>query len=202
MVAPDQIMLIFIFALSWLQYKGDYGYKIFWCVGWLTINDKFQESLALARLFLYNGFTGLSSGFRMIFTAYNRGNIPDIDDYRVIKNRIDALSEYDVIIGLVADDRSAYAFERFLNTAMTDKCLIECIKYFDLGYQYVFKTKKACESIKIVNQEIIHGEEYNDVSHCKRIRIGKSQEIVTELEKKYRRDGLFMDELLEKYRGR
>lgn len=101
---------------------------------------------------------------------------------------------------LNTDDREAYAFGRFLDGAMTDKCLIECIRYFDLGFQYVFKTKKACNYIEIKKKEIIRGELYDEAAHNKRSRIGKSQEIVTRLEKEYRRTGLFFDELLEEYK--
>ena len=138
--------------------------------------------------------------FWMLFTAYNRGTIGTIDEYKKLKKRIDSLKQFDIICGLIADDRSAYAFGRFLDGTMTDKCLIECIKYFDLGLQYVFKTKKACDSIKIAEKEIINGSQYNEAAHQKRMRIGKAQDIVSDLEKKYRRTGVYFDELLEEYR--
>ena len=138
--------------------------------------------------------------FWMLFTSYNRGYIQDIEPYIRLKERINDLRSYDVICGLVADDRSAYAFGRFLDKAMTHICLKECIKFFDLGYQYVFRTTKACEHLTIINKEYIEGDRYLQIAHEKRIRIGRSQDVVSEIEVQFRREGMYLDELLEEYR--
>ena len=88
--------------------------------------------------------------FWMLFTAYNRGTIGNIDEYKKLKERIDSL--------------------------------------------------KQCDSIKVAEKEIINGSQYNEAAHQKRMRIGKAQDIVSDLEKKYRRTGVYFDELLEEYR--
>ena len=136
----------------------------------------------------------------MLYTAYNREYIQDIDSYPKLKQIIQELNSYDVICGLVADDRSAYAFARFLDKAATHTCLKECIKYFDLGNQYVFRTPTACSHLQIINEEYITGDRYIQIAHDRRIRIGRSQDIVSEIEVRFRRDGLYLDELLEEYR--
>ena len=136
----------------------------------------------------------------MLYTAYNRGYIPSLSNYDKLRAEIESIEVCDVVCGLIADDRSAYAFGRFLDGAMTDLCLIECMKYFELGLQYAFKTTKACNALEIVESEVIRGEAYTNASHEKRKRIGTSQEVVAGLEKQYRREGLFIDELLERYR--
>lgn len=136
----------------------------------------------------------------MLYTAYNRGALPENVDYKKLQEQVEGINDCDVIIGLVADDRSAYAFQRFLANAMTDECLIRCISHFNLGYQYVFKTERACKQIKIIEEKLIAGRDYDDASHNKRVRIGTSQEIVKKYETEYRRIGLLMEELLEEYR--
>ncbi|MCR5502286.1 MAG: DUF3990 domain-containing protein [Lachnospiraceae bacterium] len=138
--------------------------------------------------------------FWMLFTAYNRGYIEDIDSYSRLKKMIDDLMSFDVISGLVSDDRSAYAFGRFLDKATTNVCLKECIKFFNLGYQYVFRTVKACDHLEIMHEEQITGDRYFRIAHDRRVRIGRSQDIVSEIETKFRREGLYLDELLEEYR--
>ena len=136
----------------------------------------------------------------MLYTAYNRRYIPSLSDYDKLRAAIESIEACDVVCGLIADDRSAYAFGRFLDGAMTDLCLIECIRHFELGFQYAFKSLKACNALEIIETEEIKGEAYSSASHEKRKRIGTSQEIVADLEKQYRREGLYIDELLERYR--
>ncbi len=58
----------------------------------------------------------------------------------------------------------------------------------------------ACDCIEIISDDIIDGDRYRQIAHDRRVRIGQSQDIVAEIEVRYRREGLYLDELLEEYR--
>lgn len=133
-----------------------------------------------------------------LYTAYNRGLIHNIKKYKKLIEIAKTINKHDVVIGPIADDRSAYAFQRFTEGSMTDKCLIHCIKHFNLGEQYVFKRK--CNNIKIISHKILDGDNYNKIAHNKRVRVGTSVKIVEQYEKQFRRDGKYIDELLEAYK--
>ena len=137
--------------------------------------------------------------FWMLYTAYNRGYIDNIRQYNRLYQMIQQLNEYDVIKGLVEDDRSAYAFGRFLSNAITDECLMECLKYFDLGYQYVFKTEKACSHLGIAEIAEIQGDEYNKLSSNKSKRLNEAKNAVEEIEEKYEGVGKTFRRLIKEY---
>ena len=137
--------------------------------------------------------------FWALFTAANRKEF-DVSDYPKLKKRIDALRPYDILCGLIADDRSAYAFARFVSGAMTDACLMECLTHFKLGNQYAYKTQKACDQLYAINHKIFSKEEHKKIDHDRRVRIGTAQQVVDELEKQYRRKGRYFSEILEEYK--
>ena len=108
-----------------------------------------------------------------LYTAVNREYIKDIDEYPKLKKICEEINSYDIVIGLIADDRSAYVMNNFLNNSMTDICMYKCMKYFKLGYQIVFKTEKSCKHLSIIDKYIVSGEEYRNILHNNRVRIGK-----------------------------
>ena len=129
----------------------------------------------------------------------NRGII-DVSKYTKLQERVKELNTYDILIGLISDDRSQYAFNQYFDEAITDTCFIECLKYFQLGCQVVFKTQKACDKIKILEAHHNSALEVEEIEHAKRIRIGKAQDIVHELKIKYRDVGSRIYTVLERYK--
>lgn len=137
--------------------------------------------------------------FWYLYTAANRGII-DINKYPKLQDKVNGLNAYDIIIGLISDDRSQYAFNQYFDEAITDACLIECLKYFKLGCQVVFKTQKACDKIKVLAVHRNSGLDVKEIEHAKKIRIGTAQDIVHELKVKYRDVGNRVYNVLERYK--
>ena len=137
--------------------------------------------------------------FWALYTAANRGYF-DVTEYSKLKSKIDNLNNYDILIGLISDDRSAHVYNQFFNSAITDICMVECIKYYDLGKQFVFKTQKACDSIEIINKHSNTAEDVKRITHIKGVRLGKTVGIVEQLKVKYESTGLRLHAVLEKYR--
>ena len=133
-----------------------------------------------------------------LYTAYNRekNNFKDKTELIKIFNNINS---NDVVLGLIADDRSQYAFGRFILNAMTDKCLIACLKYFNLGCQYTFKTYEACNKIKILSKEKLNDLAVKRIIHDKNMRVGTSKDIVDKLEEEYAGKGKTFRQILKEY---
>ena len=79
-----------------------------------------------------------------LFIAYNRGLLEE--KYRNLCEKYRAYNEnYDVIIGIIADDKMTQALQRFFMGELCDAALIEAMQKVSLGKQYVAKTKEACD---------------------------------------------------------
>lgn len=77
-----------------------------------------------------------------LFIAYNRGLLEE--KYRNLCEKYRAYNEnYDVIIGIIADDKMTQALQRFFMGELCDAALIEAMQRVSLGKQYVAKTKEA-----------------------------------------------------------
>lgn len=134
-----------------------------------------------------------------LYVGVNRGRI-DITKYKKLQALIHKINSNDVIVGLIADDRMMYVYGLFVDGLITDAVLIESLKSVKLGSQYVFKTMEACSQIKIANSEILSEERKKELLHNKSKVIGNIQNVIEDLSKKYRRQGRFIDEILEEYK--
>lgn len=88
-----------------------------------------------------------------LFIAYNRGLLEE--KCRNLCEKYRAYNEnYDVIIGIIADDKMTQALQRFFMGELCDAALIEAMQKVSLGKQYVAKTKEACDKthIKILRE--------------------------------------------------
>ena len=117
---------------------------------------------------------------------------------QLAQDYIDKANKYDIIIGAIADDRMNDAVNEFSNYALTDKGFAACLTAIDFGYQVVAKTKCACEAINIVSSRDIFGKEADDIRKYTREKRQEAFGIVTEMKKKYQRDGNYLNEIIEK----
>lgn len=139
-------------------------------------------------------FTDISWAFTV---AYNRGKLERIKQKNLYRHYAKLLSNRDLIIGDIADDRMFYVLDSFFEGNITDKGLVECLSALHLGKQYVAVSSKACEKVRIIKEYALSELELmalKDIGERNRLTgIERANEIC----KKYRRDGKFFDELLE-----
>lgn len=88
-------------------------------------------------------------------------------DY-VIANRMgdtvpSKFSDYDVIIGKIADDRLFNAIEDYANGDLSKENAIKIIASMDYGLQIVLKTERAINQLKFIESKILHGFELANV---------------------------------------
>ena len=70
------------------------------------------------------------------------------------------LDGYDLVIGDIADDRMFLSFEMYSIGLMLEDTLTDCLKTIKLGKQYVCKTQKACDNLKILRKIKLKPKEF------------------------------------------
>lgn len=128
--------------------------------------------------------------------AYHRGYMDIIKGTEMYEKYAHFLDGYDMVIGYIANDRLYTELTRFFNGDITDVALMNCLVALDLGKQYVAKTQKGCDAFMIVAESDIHQMELLALREKSAIRRKESYAIASEIEKKYRREGKYFDEIL------
>lgn len=128
--------------------------------------------------------------------AYHRGYMDIIKGTEMYEKYAHLLDGYDMVIGYIANDRLYTELTRFFNGDITDVALMNCLVALDLGKQYVAKTQKGCDALMIVAESYIHQMELLALREKSAIRRKESYAIASEIEKKYRREGKYFDEIL------
>ena len=111
---------------------------------------------------------------------------------------IQKAKQYDFIIGAIADDRMKDAVRSYSEYTMTDKGFTACLSAIDYGFQIVAKTKTACRQISIVSEHEIYGQEAEGIRVYNQNKMNQARNIVRDMRIKYRNDGLYLDELINK----
>lgn len=134
-----------------------------------------------------------------LYVGINRGKI-DLMMYPKLLKFKQQLDAHDVLIGLIADDKIAQSYNRFMEGLVTDKVLIECLKSVKYGKQYVIKSQKACAALELMDSYKLTKEQRDNSLVWGRTQKEQMGRIMTSASKAYRREGKFIDELLEGFR--
>lgn len=137
-----------------------------------------------------------------LFVAYNRGKLDS--KYTKLCERYREYNErYDVIKGVIADDKMTQALMRFFSGDICDKALIEALQKVRLGNQYVFKNDEACSEkyMKIISQKPLTEKEKKMEMAVSKQREGILDGIFEQLKTKYRRVQYvrYFDEIIEEW---
>ena len=87
----------------------------------------------------------------VLFIAVNRGIITKDDNIKLYNYYKDLCEGYDIIVGPIADDSLTPSFYQYcnINSTLTIDDLVHVLTMVKLENQYVFKTNKAVENLKI-----------------------------------------------------
>lgn len=137
-----------------------------------------------------------------LFIAYNRGLLEE--KYRNLCEKYRAYNEnYDVIIGIIADDKMTQALQRFFMGELCDAALIEAMQKVSLRKQYVAKTKEACDKthIKILRESPLTHEEIKQAKAISQNRNLILDQLFRQLNTRYRRaqNVKYFDEIIEEW---
>ncbi len=130
--------------------------------------------------------------------AFNRGRMEKIKGSKLY-NKYEKISDAkDVIVGYIANDRMFYTIDNFFIGNITDAALINSLSALKLGKQYVAKTQKACNRIRIEKEISFSYLEKLFIKEVSEMNREKGISLANEICKKHRREGLYFDELLER----
>ncbi len=137
-----------------------------------------------------------------LFVAYNRGLLEE--KYSNLCKKYRAYNEnYDVIIGVIADDKMTQALQRFFTGELCDAALIEAMQKVSLGKQYVAKTKEACDKthIKILRERPLTNGEIKQAKAISQNRNQILDQLFGQLNTRYRRaqNVKYFDEIIEEW---
>lgn len=102
-----------------------------------------------------------------------------------------------MVIGYIANDRMFVVLDRFFNGEITDLALINSLSALKLGKQYVALTDKACNQIKIIDEQELTEDNRGKLKQDSEANRSKGIAMADEICRKYRRDGQFFDEILK-----
>ena len=109
------------------------------------------------------------------------------------------IDSHDVIVGLMADDKSLRVYNDFKRYNLTAAFLIEILKHADYGKQFVFKTDKALRNLTFVSSYRLT-KETREKSLNWGIRVRENMEhYLEDAKNKYLREGAVFSEVIENY---
>lgn len=133
----------------------------------------------------------------MLTIAYYRGLLGKHENHPKIKKLVEKTKTCDYIIAPIADNRMFQIINSFINDEITDEQCKHCLAATNLGNQYVFKTKKSINNIKIIEKLYISNaekEHYRNIS-IKNRNLGNDKVKLAKI--KYRGKGKYIDEILK-----
>lgn len=132
-----------------------------------------------------------------LFVAYHRGKMEAAKGTMLYDRIKNWGKDCDMIIGYIANDRMFVVLDRFFNGEITDLALIHSLSALKLGKQYVALTEKACGKIKILDEQKLSQEQRMRLKKESESNRKKGIALSEEMCKRYRREGLFFDEVVE-----
>lgn len=138
-----------------------------------------------------------------LFIAYNR-NPEWYSNYHRLREKYESYhSEYDAIVGIIANDKMFQLLERFYDGTLCDKALIDGLSRVKLGNQYVLKSSRACSDrhLKILTERQLTDWERKMSLAQSANNSHQMAGIIGELQRRYRRaDNIkFFDEIMEEW---
>ena len=138
-----------------------------------------------------------------LFIAYNR-QPEKLAEYDQLCKRYKAYNElYDMIVGVIADDKMTQVMQLFFNGQMCDKAFIEAMRYVKLGRQYVLKTYEAYSKwrFNVIKEYKLTDADKKLIISQNINRTNQLSTMINQIQTKYRRaqDVKFFDEIIEEW---
>ncbi len=136
-----------------------------------------------------------------LYIAYNRKKKIDFIKYPKLEEIMKQIESSDIIIGNIADDKIAFSYNNFIDGLTTSKVLTESLKLIKYGQQCVVKSSKYVKSEYLeLEEEIRLSDEEKEKAKQWGEKIKEKMDgELEEIQSTYRREGKFIDELLEEY---
>ena len=134
---------------------------------------------------------------RMIAIAYFRGWLNDYKNSPLIKTLINKLSDYDVIIAPIADNRMFDIIAEFVGNEITDEQCRHALAATNLGFQYVLKTDKTLKNIKLLKEMYVCQKEKEHCLDNRNALTNNGAQKVKIARIQYKNKGQYIEEILK-----
>lgn len=131
-----------------------------------------------------------------LLISYFRGYMKKEDGGLIFDKFSKMCDGYDVVVGYIADDRMYRVMKMFFEKTITDAALINSLSALDLGMQYVCKTKKACEHLKLIKKRELSSLELSFLRTKSEARRNDAVSKTDKIIESYRRVGNYYDEIV------
>lgn len=131
-----------------------------------------------------------------LFVVFNRGRLTKDLSPTLYNKFANYKSNIDVFKGYIANDRMFVVLDRFFDGDITDIALVESLSALKLGIQYVAITQKACDSIRVTNEQKLSSEQKDNLIIQSEANRKSGISLANEICKKYRREGKYFDEII------
>lgn len=133
----------------------------------------------------------------MLAIAYFRGWLNDYKDSPLIQRLIGKLSNYDVIIAPIADNRMFDIIAEFVGNEITDEQCKHALAATNLGFQYVLKTNKAVANIKFLKEMFVCQKEKSHYLYNRNTLTNNGSQKVKAARIQYKNKGRYIEEILK-----
>lgn len=133
-----------------------------------------------------------------MLVAYHRGRMENINGTSFYNKYRDMTAGKDLIIGNIANDRMFFVIDNFFVGNVTDTALVNSLSALQLGKQYVAISQKGCDAVRIESEISLSYLERLFIKNTAEENRTKGISLANDICKKYRREGLFFDEILDK----
>lgn len=126
-----------------------------------------------------------------------RGWIDNYKDYNKIKNIIEKIESFDIIVAPIADNKMFNLIDEFVSGTIIEEQCKHALSATNLGSQYEIKSEKALSKLKSIGELFLCDEEKKDYS-IKRFELNKiGLERVKVCRIKYKNKGKYIEEILK-----
>ena len=133
----------------------------------------------------------------MIAICYYRGTIDEYSNHPKVQSIIKEVEAADVIIAPIADNKMFQVMQLFADGEITSEQAYHSLSSSTLGKQYVLRTDRAIKRLKQLNRLYLCKEEKDDCLTKVLEHAQKIEDELNEAKRKYRREGLYIDELFK-----
>lgn len=132
----------------------------------------------------------------MLAIAYYRGKLDNYKDHEIIVKIRNEIENSDYIIAPIADNKMFSLINNFIDGELTDEQCKHCLSSTNLGNQYVFKTKKALNNLKVLARLYFCEEEKNAYLNEREENIKIGNDKVKAARSKYAGKGKYINDIL------
>lgn len=133
----------------------------------------------------------------MLMIAYFRGKLNEYEEHPIIQEILSRLEGVDYIVAPIADNRMFEIIDSFIAGEITDVQCRYCLSATDLGKQYVFRTQKALDHIRIIRKCYLSSTEKKMYLDTKSEELHDSNNKSKIAKKQYRNQGRYIEEILQ-----